>query len=145
MKSRPLIAQVLAVNLLLVAATALVATIAVDAHSRAGSRGREALVLGLAIAATLLGNWLLLHRRFEPLDRLISSMEKIDLANPQQRRLPPRTQRQRRGAAARRGAPADDRPARGRAARGRASGGSGPGARAARGSRRTFTTRSTRR
>jgi two-component system, NarL family, sensor histidine kinase UhpB len=88
MKSRPLIAQVLAVNLLLVAGTALVATVAVDAHMTQGIRGREALVLGLAIAATLLGNWLLLHRRFEPLDRLISSMEDIDLANPVQRQLP---------------------------------------------------------
>ena len=39
-------------------------------------------MLGLAIVATLLGNWLLLRRRFEPLDRLISSMEEIDLATP---------------------------------------------------------------
>ena len=39
-------------------------------------------MLGLAIAATLLGNWLLLRRRFEPLDELISSMEEIDLAHP---------------------------------------------------------------
>ena len=84
-KSRPLITQVLAINLLLVAATALVATVAVDTHLTSGIGGREALVLGLAIAATLLGNWLLLHRQFEPLDRLISSMEKIDLANPQKR------------------------------------------------------------
>jgi two-component system sensor histidine kinase UhpB len=90
MKSRPLIAQVLAVNLLLVACTSLVATVAVDAHITRGIQGREAVVLGLAIAATLLANWLLLHRRFEPLDRLISSLEEIDFANPQQRRLPMR-------------------------------------------------------
>jgi two-component system sensor histidine kinase UhpB len=85
MKSRPLIVQVLAVNLLLVACTTLVATVAVDANFTSGIRGREAVVLALAIAATLLGNWLLLHRRFEPLDLLISSMEAIDLSNPQQR------------------------------------------------------------
>jgi two-component system sensor histidine kinase UhpB len=81
MKSRPLIAQVLAVNLLLVACTVLVATVALNAHFSGVARSREALVLGLAIFATLLGNWLLLRRRFEPLDRLISKMEKIDLSD----------------------------------------------------------------
>jgi two-component system sensor histidine kinase UhpB len=87
MKSRPLLAQVIAVNLLLVAVTVLVATVAVDAHVTNVTRGREALVLGLAIFATLLGNWLLLRRRFEPLDELISSMERIDLAKPDRRLL----------------------------------------------------------
>jgi two-component system sensor histidine kinase UhpB len=38
----------------------------------------------LAVVVTLLGNWLLLRRRFKPLDRLISSMEEIDLAAPHQ-------------------------------------------------------------
>ncbi|HEY8763960.1 MAG TPA: sensor histidine kinase [Solirubrobacteraceae bacterium] len=83
MKSRPLLAQVLAVNLLLVAGTVLVATIALDAHLSTMIRGREVLVLGLAIVATLLGNWLLLRRRFAPLDQLISAMERTDLAGPQ--------------------------------------------------------------
>jgi two-component system sensor histidine kinase UhpB len=82
MKSRPLLAQVLAVNLLLVAGTVLVATIALDAQVSTVIRGRETLVLGLAIVATLLGNWLLLRRRFEPLDQLISAMERTDLAGP---------------------------------------------------------------
>src|SRR4249920_594814 len=82
MNSRPLLAQVLAVNLLLVAGTVLVATIAVDVHISGVARGREAFVLGLATVATLFGNWLLLRRRFEPLDELISSMEEIDLADP---------------------------------------------------------------
>jgi two-component system sensor histidine kinase UhpB len=87
MKSRPLLAQVLAVNMLLVAATVLVATVALDAHITGVTRGREASVLGLAIIATLLGNWLLLRRRFEPLDELISSMEQIDLGRPDHRLL----------------------------------------------------------
>ncbi len=82
MKSRSLLAHVLAVNLLLIAGTVLVATVAVDEHVTNVTRGREALVLGLAIVATLLGNWLLLRRRFEPLDQLISSMEQIDLGKP---------------------------------------------------------------
>jgi two-component system sensor histidine kinase UhpB len=88
MKSRPLLAQVLAVNLLLVAGTVLVATIALDAQASNVIRGREFLVLGLAIVATLLGNWLLLRRRFEPLDQLISAMERTDLAGPQTPALP---------------------------------------------------------
>jgi two-component system sensor histidine kinase UhpB len=83
MKSRSLLAQVLSVNLLLVAGTVLVATIVVDAHLASVVRGREVLVLVLAIVATLLGNWMLLRRRFSPLDQMISAMERVDLAAPQ--------------------------------------------------------------
>jgi two-component system, NarL family, sensor histidine kinase UhpB len=81
MKSRSLLVQVLSVNLLLVAGTTVVAAIALE-HHRVGTafQGREMLVLGLALVATLLGNWLLLRRRFIPLERLISAMEQIDLA-----------------------------------------------------------------
>jgi two-component system sensor histidine kinase UhpB len=91
MKSRSLLAQVLAVNLLLVAGTMLVATVAVDAHFTSLTRDREWLVLVLGVVATLLGNWLLLHRRFAPLERLISAMEALDLAEPGQ--AAPRTSR----------------------------------------------------
>jgi two-component system, NarL family, sensor histidine kinase UhpB len=82
MKSRSLLVQVLTVNLLLVAGTMLVATLAVNAHLGSVSRSREGVILGLALVATLFGNWLLLHRRFKPLDQLISEMERIDLAAP---------------------------------------------------------------
>jgi two-component system sensor histidine kinase UhpB len=82
MKPRSLLAHVLAVNLLLVATTVLVATLAVDAHTTTVTRGREMFVFGLAVIATLLGNWILLRRRFEPLDRMISAMECLDLAGP---------------------------------------------------------------
>jgi two-component system, NarL family, sensor histidine kinase UhpB len=82
MKSRSLLAQVLAVNLLLVAGTALVATIVVDANLGHAVQGREAVVLALAVFATLLGNWMLLRRRFAPLDQMISTMERVDLAAP---------------------------------------------------------------
>src|ERR1700690_2800584 len=93
MRSRSLLAQVLAVNMLLVGATVLVATLALDAHIAFVIRGREAFVLGLAVIATLLGNWLLLRRRFEPLAELISTMEHIDLAKTQVvASTPPRTE-----------------------------------------------------
>jgi two-component system sensor histidine kinase UhpB len=78
---RSLLAQVLVVNLLLVGTTVLVTTVALDTSS-AVTRGRELVVVGLAVVATLLANWLLLRRRFEPLERVISAMEEIDLANP---------------------------------------------------------------
>jgi two-component system, NarL family, sensor histidine kinase UhpB len=85
MKSRSLLTQVLTVNLVLVATTALVATIAVQANLRGVARGREAVVLGLALIATMLGNWLVLRRRFKPLDELIGAMESIDLGLPGER------------------------------------------------------------
>lgn len=90
MKSRPLLAQVLAVNLLLVAGTVLVATLALNSRLGHLPRGREAVVLGLATVATLMANWLLLHRRFRPLDELISEMERSDLSRAHGRRAPVR-------------------------------------------------------
>jgi len=84
MKSRSLLTQVLIVNLVLVAGTVLLAAVAVDLNLNPAVRGREALVLGLALVATMLGNWLVLRRRFKPLDDLISVMEAIDLSAPGQ-------------------------------------------------------------
>jgi two-component system, NarL family, sensor histidine kinase UhpB len=81
MKSRSLLVQILFVNLLLVAGTTVVAAIALEHRLGSALGGREVLVLGLALVATLLGNWLLLRRRFIPLDRLISAMEQVDLAS----------------------------------------------------------------
>ncbi len=82
MKSRSLLVQVLSVNLLLVAGTTVVAAIALNHRIDSAVGGSEMVVLGLALVATLLGNWLLLHRRFIPLDLLISAMERIDHASP---------------------------------------------------------------
>ncbi len=79
----------LAINLLLIAMIVLVATIVVDARAGSGLRGQEIATLTLAVLVTLVGNWLLLHRRFSPLDELISDMEKADLAAPRRRRRRP--------------------------------------------------------
>ena len=78
MRARPLILQVLAVNLPLMAGTVIVVIVGVNSHAADVVRGRELLVFGLAITATLLANWLLLRRRFRPLDELIVLMERID-------------------------------------------------------------------
>jgi two-component system, NarL family, sensor histidine kinase UhpB len=89
MRSRSLLTQVLTINVLLIVATGLVATIAVNANAENLVKRRDLIVMGLALAATLLGNWLLLRRRFKPLDDLIKAMEEIDLsgssANPRSR------------------------------------------------------------
>lgn len=81
MKSRSLLTQVLTVNILLIAGTVLFTMVAVNAHLQSLVHGRAAIVVGLALLATLLGNWFVLHRRFKPLDELITAMENIDLAN----------------------------------------------------------------
>jgi two-component system, NarL family, sensor histidine kinase UhpB len=83
MKSRSLLTQVLLINALLIVATALVSTIAVNADVSSLANGRDLGVLGLALLATLLGNWLILRRRFKPLEELITAMEVIDLAGSQ--------------------------------------------------------------
>ena len=130
MKSRPLLAQVLAVNLLLVAATVLVATIALNSHVANLPRGREAIVFGLATVATLAANWLLLHRRFRPLDELISEMERMDLSTAGRELRRRARGRQRGDHAPGRGVSAHDGPPGGRAPPRGPGGHRGSGARA---------------
>lgn len=78
-RPRSLLAQVLIVNLLLIAAAVVFATIAVAGRGTAFTQGRALAVFALAMVATLAGNWLLLRRRFEPLERLVSTMERVEL------------------------------------------------------------------
>src|SRR5579884_4296544 len=85
MKSRSLLTQVLIVNLVLIIGTVLLAAVAVDPNLHGAFKGREEVVLGLALVATMLGNWLVLRRRFKPLDEVISAMESIDLVAPNNR------------------------------------------------------------
>jgi two-component system sensor histidine kinase UhpB len=91
MKSRSLLAQVLAVNLLLVAGTMLVATVALHQQIAGITESRELLILGLAVIATMLADWILLRRRFMPLDQLIRTMEQLEPGAPATHSLrPPR-------------------------------------------------------
>jgi two-component system sensor histidine kinase UhpB len=87
MRPRSLLVQVLLVNILLMATAVLVATLAVSTRTGV-TRGREAVIFALAVLATLLGNWLLLRRRFAPLDEMISAMERVDLAEPSKLSMP---------------------------------------------------------
>jgi two-component system sensor histidine kinase UhpB len=80
MKKLTLLSQVLAINALLVTATVFVASVAVDLEpGGSSSQPSEFLVLVLAVFVTLLANGFVLRRRFEPLERLISTMERADL------------------------------------------------------------------
>jgi two-component system sensor histidine kinase UhpB len=85
MRTRTLLTQVLAVNIALVVMTAIVT--AVLAPSDAGELGsvRRLLPIGLAVASAVLLNSLLLRRRLEPLERLLVTMEQVDLSSPGQR------------------------------------------------------------
>jgi two-component system sensor histidine kinase UhpB len=85
MKSRSLLTQVLIVNLVLIVGAVLLAAVAVSPTLHGAFRGRWGVVLGLALLATMLGNWLVLRRRFKPLDELISAMEVVDLVEPTER------------------------------------------------------------
>src|SRR4051794_14983749 len=85
MRMRTLLSQVLVVNTGLVAATAIVA--AVLAPEKAGDVAaiQRLLLIGLAVVSAVLLNTILLKRRLAPLDRLIQTMERVDLASPGQR------------------------------------------------------------
>lgn len=81
MRRGTLLTQVLAVNLLLVAAAVVAASIASNPESifRGAATG---IVLGFAVAATVAFNVYLLSRRFEPLEQLVEEMERADLTRP---------------------------------------------------------------
>lgn len=89
--NRPsLLAQVLSVNAALVTATVLTASVAVEWQGGGAADRRSYLVLVAALSATVLVNGLVLRRRFEPLGRLMDTIEHIDGSAPGTRpELPP--------------------------------------------------------
>src|SRR3954453_19221801 len=80
---RPTLAtQILAINALLIVATAAAAIAAARLSLDNVMGRRQALVLVAGILGAVLVNGMVLRRRFAPLDRLIDVMERIDLAEP---------------------------------------------------------------
>ena len=67
------------VNLLLVVAAVVAAVVASNPDVALSDRPEAALVLGFAIAFTIVFNVFLLQRRFRPLERLVDEMERADL------------------------------------------------------------------
>lgn len=85
MRRPSLLSQILAFNVLLVAASIFVASIAAGLNLTVSDQRNQFLVLALAIILTLVVNMWLLRRRLEPLERLLATMERIDLSRPGRR------------------------------------------------------------
>jgi two-component system sensor histidine kinase UhpB len=82
MRRRNLLTQVLFVNLLLIVAAVVATTVAGNPNLNVGNRPQLALVLGLAVALTIVVNIFMLQRRFRPLEQLVDEMERADLSRP---------------------------------------------------------------
>lgn len=74
--------QVLAVNLLLIVVAVVATSLATNPRSELSAKPEAGLVLGLAVALTVLVNVFLLQRRMRPLERLVDEMERADLSRP---------------------------------------------------------------
>ena len=82
MRHKTLLTQVLAVNALLVGGTAVVAAM-VARNRLADAVSQDGLLLiGLAVATAILLNSILLRHRLRPIDRLVQTMDRVDLAYP---------------------------------------------------------------
>lgn len=82
MRRGTLLTQVLIINLLLIAAAVVAASIASNPDSSLRDSATIGLVLGFALATTVAVNVYLLSKRFEPLERLVEEMEQADLSRP---------------------------------------------------------------
>jgi len=80
MRRIPLLWQIIAINALLVAATMVAAAVTTGFDLGGASERGQFAVLVLGLTGILLGNGFLLRRRLRPLDRLITTMEGVDLS-----------------------------------------------------------------
>jgi two-component system sensor histidine kinase UhpB len=85
MKKPSLLSQILALNLLMVTAGIFVASVASGLDLSISDQRWQFLILAMALLLTFLLNTLLLRRRFEPLERLLAMMERVDLSRPGRR------------------------------------------------------------
>jgi two-component system sensor histidine kinase UhpB len=85
MKRPSLLSQILALNLLMVTAGIFVATVASGVDFTIEAQRSQFLILVMTLLVTFLLNTLLLRRRFEPLERLLAMMERVDLSRPGRR------------------------------------------------------------
>ena len=82
MRRGTLLTQVLVVNLPLIAAAVIAASIASNPDLTLRDDASIGIVLGFALALTVAVNVILIERRFQPLERLVEDMEKADLSRP---------------------------------------------------------------
>lgn len=81
MRKPSLLTQILAVNALLLSA-AVPGAVALSRMEIGGDGAHQALAAVAAILATILVNGFVVRRRLWPLERLIATMERVDLQNP---------------------------------------------------------------
>lgn len=77
-----LLQRILTVNLLLFVAVLFGASILAGLDTRIGAERYQFVLLAMTMILVLLGNFMLLRRRFDPLERLIAEVESIDPAHP---------------------------------------------------------------
>ena len=82
MRNRSLLTQVLIANLLVIVAAVVASAVAANPNLDLGENPTGALILGLAVALTILVNVVMLQRRFRPLERIVEQMERVDLSQP---------------------------------------------------------------
>src|SRR5688572_29207436 len=85
MKRPSLLSQIVGFNVLLVTASIFVAIVLSGLDLSGGEQRESFLLLVLAILLALVVNIFLLRRRLEPLERLLDTMEQIDLSHPGRR------------------------------------------------------------
>src|SRR3954464_7675566 len=90
MRTRTLLTQVLAVNSLLVGLTAMVAAVVARDRLSDATSSEGLLLLALAVFSAVLLNSLLIRHRLEPMNRLVQTMDQVDLHAPGMRARPPR-------------------------------------------------------
>src|SRR4051794_3680432 len=90
MRPRPCPRRVRAVTPLLAGTPAVVAAIVPRARLSDATSSEGLLLLALAVFSAVLLNSLLIRRRLEPMDRLVQTMDQVDLHAPGMRANPPR-------------------------------------------------------
>ena len=85
MKRPSLLSQIVALNLLMVTAGIMLAILVGGFDFSIEGQRWQFLVLAMALVLTFLLNTLLLRRRFEPFERLLAMMERVDLSRPGRR------------------------------------------------------------
>jgi two-component system sensor histidine kinase UhpB len=81
-RKHALLSQILVVNTLLIAAVVVAASTAAPLHFESHTGVRQAATFGAAVLATILVNAIVLRRRFAPLQQLLETMERVDVAQP---------------------------------------------------------------
>ena len=82
MRGRTLLTQVLAVNAVLVGITALVAAVVARERFSEAASPRGLALLAVAVLAVILLNSILIRRRLDSLERLVKTMDEVELAQP---------------------------------------------------------------